>query len=264
MSTPRSREGVIETVVERLNSIPPARLNGPPRWRQSAATNDNGGWRSFRRAGLATSIACAVSAGIAVAILFSSSSAVEQSDAALPVFQRPAVDASRTRALTPTLARNQAKYAHARQIETPNGAGYVMAAADGRICVAIPDVVDGYGQSCASRDQVERRGLAVSLTSNRGGVMAAVLPKTASDAALHEANGSTRTLEIIDGTITASAVGRASVSYRIGERRVSVRLFADLRCVHAPTSPEVDERQFDQAAKEAGILVCADDPANNG
>jgi hypothetical protein len=210
-----------------------------------------------RLAGIATSVTGVVAAGVAVLALGGSSS-VDRADAALGVFKRPVVDATRLRPLTPVLARGQAKYANARAIATASGTGYVMPAADGRVCLAVPDPGDGYGESCATAEQIEQRGLPVILTSDRGGAMAAVVPKTASDAVLHLPDGSTRGLDIVDGVITAAATGKASVSFRVGSRLVSVPLHFDLACVQVDKNDPAPTADLKRAVKKAGRRFCDD------
>jgi hypothetical protein len=48
------------------------------------------------------------------------------------------------------------------------------------------------------------------------------------------------------------------VSYRIGDRRFSKRLFSDIRCVVAPDNPQIDRTLLAETAKKAGIPLCND------
>lgn len=50
----------------------------------------------------------------------------------------------------------------ARKITTPSGTGWVIPG-DGFICLAVPDPVDGYGESCTATDVVVKQGLWVGL-----------------------------------------------------------------------------------------------------
>ncbi|MFL5844314.1 MAG: hypothetical protein ACJ762_06440 [Solirubrobacteraceae bacterium] len=54
----------------------------------------------------------------------------------------------------------------AREIRTPSGPGYVIPA-NGYMCIAIPDPVDGYGESCASTEDAISRGLWVRLVGDQ-------------------------------------------------------------------------------------------------
>jgi hypothetical protein len=210
-----------------------------------------------RFAGAAVAAACIVAIGIA-AVGLPGPSSVDHADAALPVFKRPVVDATRLRPSTPVLARRQADYGAARAIATPNGRGYVVPAADGSVCLAIPDAGDGYGESCASAEQIERRGLPVILTSGNRGVMAAVVPKMASDATLHLLDGTKKPLNIVDGVITAKAAGRADVTFRLGARIVSVPLHFDRACVQIDKGDPAPSEDDKRAVRAAGMRFCRD------
>jgi hypothetical protein len=92
--------------------------------------------------------------------------------------------------------------------------------------------------------------------------MAAVVPKSASDAVLHLPDGTKKNLDIVDGIVTAAATGKASVSFRVGARLVSVPLYSD-------TCVQVDKNQFNKnntipqdvrrAMAKSGIHLCGDD-----
>jgi hypothetical protein len=154
------------------------------------------------------------------------------------------------------LARSEADYANAREINTPNGRGYVVPAADGSVCLAVPDVGDGYGESCADAQQIEQRGLPVILTSGNRGTMAAVVPTTATDATLHLPDGDENQLEIIEGVITATATGKASVTFRLGGRVVPVPLHFDPTCIQVDEGdpPPTDDQK--RAIRDAGMHFC--------
>lgn len=264
MSTLPSSEPFLEAVARRLDAVPAVEMQGPPRWKQIRSTSRaprRGRTSRVRLAGIATSLTCVVAVGVAVLALAGSSS-VDTANAALPVFKRPVVDATRLRPLTPVLARQQARYANARKIATASGPGYVMPAAGGRVCLAVPDPGNGYGESCATAEQIEERGLPVILTSDTSGVMAAVVPKTASDAVLHLADGNARKLDIVDGVITAAASGKANVSFRVGSRLVSVPLHFDLACVQVDSNDPVPTADLKGAVHEAGRRFCDEDASS--
>ena len=206
--------------------------------------------------GFAISAVGVVAVGVVAAVALSGESSDNEAEAALPVFTRPAIDATPTRQHTPELARAGAD-SQARPIATVNGPGYVMSAAGGRVCLAFPAKADGYGESCADAEQVKRRGLHVVLAGPRKGAMAAVVPTTASDAVLHLPGGTDRKLDIVDGVITASATGNASVSFQIGARKVSVSLNGYIRCLRVPENTTMTSRRdLARAARRAGIRLC--------
>jgi hypothetical protein len=261
MSASRSSDPFVEALARRLDAVPAVELQGTPRWKQAPAhgAQQRPRWTGrVRVAGIATAATCAVAAAVALVLVAAGSPSVDPAEAALPVFHRPVVDATRLRPLTPALARQQARYANAREISTPNGVGYVMPAADGSACLAVPDPADGYGESCASAEQIAQRGLAVVLSSAGGGAMAAVLPKTASGAVLHQADGGQQDLAIVDGVISATATGKASVSFRIGARLVSVPLRPDKACVQVDAGDPAPTQAQKQAVQRAGMRYCGD------
>jgi hypothetical protein len=249
---------VINAVVRRLDAVPPIEAQAPPRWKQAPATDWPSRTRWTVRTRCARFVVAATCVGIAgIAVLgLPGSSSVDQAKAALPVFERPAVDATRLRPATPVLARREANYTDARAIATPGGPGYVVPAADGGVCLAVPDGGEGYGESCADAEQIAQRGLVVVLTSRDRGTMAAVVPETASNATLHLPDGSEKRLDIVDGVITATAAGKAGVTFRLGAHIVSVPLHYALACVQVdkgdPTPTEDDKR----AVRNAGMRFC--------
>lgn len=264
MATPSPHDSVIEAVVRQLAAVPAAELRDPARWRQTPpdAPSRAAAVRAPRRRFASIAIPAAGLATVAAVagLTLSGESSNNEAEAALRVFTRPAIDATATRQHTPTLARAGARYSDARQIATVNGPGYVMSTAAGQVCLALPAKADGYGESCADAEEVKRRGLHVVLAGPRSGAMAAVVPTTASDALLHRSDGTERKLDIRDGVITASATGKASVSYRIGARKISVSLHGYIRCLRVPENTTSASREYlADAAKRAGIKLCAGD-----
>lgn len=259
---PPPPDRVIETVVRRLGAIPAAELRGQEHWKQipdSASGRAAASAPRRRFAGFAISAMGFIAVGVVMVVALSGESSVNKAEAALPVFTRAATDATPTRGHTPALVQAGARYSDARKISTTNGPGYVMPASDGRICLAVPDKLEGYGEHCAGPEKVERGGLHVVLAGPREGAMAAVVPKTTSDAMLHLADGTDRKLDIIGGVITASATGNARVSYQVGGRRVSVSLNGYIRCVRIPQDTTMSRSDVRRAAERAGTKVCAGD-----
>jgi len=240
---PSSREDqTIGRVADALALVPAVRLTTPERWRTASIEGDlparrAAGSLSIRRFTPGRLVLLAVGlAGIVVAALIVLPGSPGKPAEALAVFDRPAVDARHIRAATPTLAQAAAQYADARAITTPTGTGYVMHAADDRVCLAVPDPADGWGQSCATPKQIEQRGLVVGLSpkQGRGGTaeLVAVLPASVSDVTLHRNDGTSAPLDVTDGLLAVSMAspGSATVSYRLGRQELSIPLAAHARC----------------------------------
>jgi hypothetical protein len=173
----------------------------------------------------------------------------------LPVYTRPIADASGARAETPELARRGAYYSEARPIATAYGRGYVVPAPDGWTCLVVPARPEGYGEGCASAAQIAERGLPVANVGfEDGGIMAAVLPPTATDATLHLADGTGHPLPIDDGVISAAASGKAKVTFRIADRPFTIKLYNDIRCVEG--DPSYTRQELERIAERMGTRVC--------
>lgn len=248
-----------ESFISNLSAIPAVTLTKPARWETSVAPASKTGSPKLahrrRFVPLTVAGACAVAAAIVMTALLSDSPAGPAEAEALSVFARPAVDASGVRASTATLARNGASYQDARAVTTPNGTGYVMTADDGRVCLAIPDDPGaGFGQSCASTGDIERRGLHVALVSPRRGVMVAIVPRATSDAILHRSDGTSERLQIDDGIVAAAASGDASVSYRTATQLVTVSLHRSARCFQPPAGASPSKLRFMQ--RGMGVPPC--------
>jgi hypothetical protein len=251
---------IIQHVVVELGRTPAAELPASPRWKAAAAAEAAAGSEthaSRKRIGVvALTLAAAAGCVVAVAAI-PGSSTVERADA-LPVFARPAVDATRVRSATPILAHHRARYRDARVIDTPKGPGYVMTASNGEICLAIPDDPGaGYGQSCATKAQIARRGLMVALVSTRGGEMVAIVPDKTS-ATIHEQDGSTKTLNVTDGVISAASTAKATVTYVIGGHVHRVALYDRGRCVVRP--PGVSDQRMLEIEQAVALPQCTDIP----
>lgn len=256
MPAPPSSDPKIAALARQLDAVPPSRLREPARWRGLAERRDRARWPLGRvqLALSATTVACVVT--VTVVLLVSGSSSVDQAQAALPVFRRPVVDASPTRAYTPALARLHARYADARAIATVNGAGYVMPAEDGRVCLVLPDKVGGYGESCATAARVATGDLHVALIDQHSGAMVAVVPDGTTDAVLHRADGTDHPLDVTDGVITAAATGTANVTYRVAGRTVSVGLDSPIKCLDYNPDASYSREELARDARKAGIPMC--------
>jgi hypothetical protein len=204
-------------------------------------------------AGSLTAIVLAIGATVVLSL---SGPATDRAEA-LPVFALPPVDASQIRAATEVLARGGADYEHARVINTPSGKGYVVAADNDSVCLAMPDPGDGFAQSCATQAQVEKRGLIVELSSRTGDTsqLVVVIPAGTTAATLRDGHGS-RPLQVTEGILTASATGNATVSYRTaagGEVKLSLGEHP-LRCFGV--LPGTSDQAVRETQQQSGLPPC--------
>jgi hypothetical protein len=176
---------------------------------------------------------------------------------ALPIFDRPAVDATRIRSATPTLAAEGAQYTQARTFTISGATGYVMRASDGRICLAVPDNgVESFGEACAPEAEVNQRGLHVVLAAGDGARFAAVVPSTATDASLETVDGQRRPLTISAGLISGAASGAQSVVYSVAGREVSFSVRSSMSCIHLDNVPATEKQDI---LKRLGVPECPAD-----
>lgn len=111
-----------------------------------------------------------VGVGAAVAVLagLPGGAAPERAAAEIPALSRPQTMVPRA-VMTDALRTVSVDDAAARSIETAFGTGYLVPSLDGKVlCLAIPDPVDGYGQTCAAVNDVRRSGLSVTMSSPQG------------------------------------------------------------------------------------------------
>lgn len=150
---------------------------------------------------------------------------------ALPVLHTQSVDARAHRSKLRSLQRARMDFAHAHQISTPFGTGYVMTSADGNtVCVAVPDTIEGYGQSCSAASEVRSSGLVVSMVaadkSQLPSELVVVLPSGASPPVLRFSKGGERRLPIRDGVASAAINHDAILVLTIGDRTLTQTLHA--------------------------------------
>jgi hypothetical protein len=148
---------------------------------------------------------------------------------ALPVLSKPTVDASRLRPLTPLLAKANARFKQARAIETPYGRGYVLLAPDrGLLCLAIPDVPDGYGETCRPIAEARRQGIETTLIAAQGSSnsseFVAVLPAGAQDPEVKHADGRITTLPLHDGVAAATFNEDVTITSRVGQNQRTTKV----------------------------------------
>jgi hypothetical protein len=183
--------------------------------------------------GSLTAIAVAV---VAIIALLSLSVGRPPRALAFPVLDRPATDAQAISSIVPLLVRNGADLGHARAITTSYGTGYVIPSADGsKLCLAAPDLADGYGEGCSPVDQARRQGLVLTMISPTTAELVAVLPTSASTPILRSASGTTTRLPMSDGVATTVVNTKATVTLQIGDYTSTIDLTPTGTC--APVAP---------------------------
>ena len=161
---------------------------------------------------------------------------------ALPALRAAPTDASGLRSVLGELAATGAHLDEARSIATPNGTGYVVPAAAGKICLAIPDIVpESYGQTCVDQAQAQRQGIVGTLiaasSSRPGSSYVAVLPAGAR-ATAHFADGEVQELRPDPQGVVAATFTR--------DARVAVTVAGAVVTTVVPASePEGDEVYVD-------------------
>jgi hypothetical protein len=190
--------------------------------------------RHGRRRRLTPALLIGVAAATVVAVLLVSAGSTPQRALALPVLSRPAIDATGLGlGNNPLLQRNRADLKDARAISTPNGAAYAIPTANGGMCLTVPDPAGGYGASCASQTEIQRRGLVAGVIASHPGEQSdfvVVIPAD-SGVVVYKADGDTTTLPS-DRGVVASAIGD-------GERAV-LRINGS----EIPLTPPVDPRNL--------------------
>jgi hypothetical protein len=175
-------------------------------------------------------VAAAVVVVLAVVAVLPGSKPEPASAASLPVFSRAAIDiAARAREM-PQRVSAGFDLRHARSFATSKGTGYIVPSSDGAsVCMVIPDPPAGYGGTCASVADVERRGLVgerVAPAAGAGRTEVMVLQPAAVPApVLRDATGKTVNLEVHDGIATAIVTrpGTLTVAGHDGHQTLSVR-----------------------------------------
>lgn len=260
----RSDETQLHDMIRALAAIQPVTLAEPAQWRlDPAGTVDDARQRTrrsgrlTRRASLATACAVAVLGTGAVIVTLTTSPTVDQASA-LPILAGPPVDASWLRWKATTLRRQAADFTRAHPVSTPNGKGYVMTARGDRVCLAVPDDGGGYGQSCATREQIDQRGLVVSLTTRDASPatkLVLVLPRGSHDPVLHANNTPDRTLSPIDGVVSLSLTGTGHITYQSTTGTDVTLPFGKLaRCF--VLAPGASKEKEDTISKQLGLPRC--------
>jgi hypothetical protein len=185
----------------------------------------------IRRWPIAVAMACAIAIFVLVAV------SAERNDGraqALPLLERPSQDASSLSAHAPLLRAHNAEFAEARTFASPTGTAYLIPTKSGGYCLAVPDPVDGYGQSCSTTEEIAQRGLIIVMVPPQGGevTLVAVLPTDARSARLTTIDGEpVRALDQgTDGVVTATVTREAVFHVSIADHDVTARLPAQGLC----------------------------------
>ncbi|HEX4109289.1 MAG TPA: hypothetical protein VHX88_14225 [Solirubrobacteraceae bacterium] len=179
---------------------------------------------SVRRTWVGTT-ALAGAAG-AAAVLAALAVHSPQRASAFAVLDEPATDARSLHDIVPLLVRNGADLRHARAIATPSGTGYVVSADGGRrLCLAVPDRVDGYGEGCEPTARARRDGLFQYLAGPRSAEFVAVLPR--------DGRASGAALSHRDGVITATVERPTRITLTVAGKTTTVPVAPMGRCVAA-------------------------------
>jgi hypothetical protein len=218
---------------------------------------------------LATAAAAALTAtalGLG-AVLRSGEAGLAQA-AALPAFSRPATDVADRAARLPSGISKGFDLRNARSFATSKGAGYVIASSDGAsVCVVLPDPPAGYGSTCATIDEVVRRGLIgerVAPAPNTGRTEVVVLQADAVPApVLRDSAGRTRSLHVRDGIATTviTRAGRLTVAGRDGKRSIEVRPFEPQGAIWVECADHrhIKVSSWRDSAEDRRAAVCASD-----
>lgn len=206
-----------------------------------------------RRRGISLAVGLAMAITVSVVVLSSGSSPDQAS--ALPVLKRPRTDARPIRAFTAVVRQAGGRYEDARAFSTPSGTGYVVPAGPERVCVAVPDPVEGYGQACATYDDIARRGLIVGIAGQDGAAseFVALLPADASSVTVHTVDGRSSMVPIVEGVATVSLPTDASITLVIGSRTTTLSPGGPGRCPHGTTTGTTEH----SSAGHFGRLTCA-------
>jgi hypothetical protein len=207
--------------------------------------------------------ALGMAAVVTVVVALSSGSGPDRA-LALPVLSRPTVDASKLRPLTPVLAKANARFKQARAIETPYGRGYVLVAPDrALLCLAIPDIPDGYGETCRPIAEARQRGIVATLVAAQGtpnsSEFVAVLPAGAEHPEVKHADGRITILPLHDGVTAATFNEDVTIVLRVGHSTQTTRVpahepegggFAD--CGHGRIVPEPKGQTYQEVCRRGG------------
>lgn len=259
--SPVPDDAVLVDVARALSELPPATLTGRPRWKEEAAGAPMAnGHQGLLRGMPATKWTVSLVAGVlllGVVMVITLSGPTTRQAVALPIFSRPPVDASQIRAATAVLKRNAANYGRARAIDTPTGTGYVMTADHDSVCIAVPDAGNGYGQSCAAREEIVKRGLLVELSSQDGNTsrVVALVPPGTTDVRLRGKGASSDPVVLTDGVLSVSVNGPAELTYRTPRGQVTVPLNEPVRCLDV--SPGTSDEALSEIEASSGLHPCA-------
>jgi hypothetical protein len=216
---------------------------------------------------LATAGAAALTvAGLGLSALLHSSEAGVAQASALPAFSRPATDIADRAANLPSGMSKGFDLRHARTFSTSEGTGYIIASSDGAsVCMALPDPPAGYGSTCATTDEVLRRGLIgerVAPAPDAGRTEVVVLQGDAAPApVLRDSTGQTQSLDVHDGIATSiiTRPGTLTVAGSDGEREIAVRPFEPQGAIWVDCADgrHVKVQSWRDSAEDRRAAMCA-------
>jgi hypothetical protein len=101
----------------------------------------------------------------------------------------------------------------ARGFSTPTGRGWVIPG-DGFVCMAAPDPVDGFGETCAATSTVTASGMINMLVSptTPGAAEVSVLVPDGATASVEHVDGSAESLAVADGVASENVTKGTSVT----------------------------------------------------
>jgi hypothetical protein len=169
-------------------------------------------------------------AAIVAVILALSAGSSPQPALAFPILARPATDASDVNLANDSLLKRYgADVTHARAISAAVGTAYAIPASDHGMCLTVPDPAAGYGASCATQTEIQRRGLVVGSVAKD--------PSEPSDLVVVVPTGATVVIQRDDGFTTTLPIDRGVVTtpFAHGER-VVLRVNGQ----EQPLTPSVD------------------------
>lgn len=108
----------------------------------------------------------------------------------------------------------------ARAIQTPSGQGWVIPASN-RICIAIPDPVDGYGLNCVLTAEALEGALMPTMSGGPGqapgeAVLVGLVPDDARNVTLTDESGRRRELSTTNGVVATTADHPMTISFTSG------------------------------------------------
>jgi hypothetical protein len=211
--------------------------------------------------------AAAVLAVLTVVLVLQGGKAEPAKAAPLPLFARAATDITgRARQLPPSMRKGFDLH-QARTFETAKGTGYLIPSSNGAsLCMVIPDPPAGYGGTCATVADIQRRGLIGELVApapNAGRTQVFVVQPDGVPAPMlrDAATGKATSLTVRDGISTAIITrrGKLTVAGRDDQRTITVRPYEPeggivMDCGHGRL---VETRDWKDTSVSGKAALCA-------